>query len=501
MPTKIDRNSLVKYYQANINIALQRLAASGQKITSLAQAQPLMRQLASHPNLDRLTLNVPAGSVKFIDVRQTDPASLEQAKKVLLAGRVFNEEAFAGDATRIKKDDKGNPLPPGKYVMHDSKFFYTAKDLIKQANTVNLDLAADLKDDKAFMPMILGSLHLYKAAYEIYSLAKKSGKSDSEARESLKSQYRTVVLPEKYWEEAVNEIIDNNYYGFDPEKIMFLIQAQLPGFSLTDGQAVSDPSAPPKIWNHGSIKMQSAVPGEIFKAFRHTDGSIIRQTVEEAELQKIFARMDDAVSYNIEDMALIRTGEVADLTMIGVALAHKQQGCKFLMEIVAQNQANPQKGGFLAFDPETARPLMLETSMSGSLIDSSLKGQALEEQLRKISYINRNFNHTMDLPYIFQQIRLGLKAAETGTLSALKPEERLLGYTHAEVKDGFLYPQPPQGDINLFVPTVFIGRDPLPQIEGLKVLGNIPMALSALYQGSRQSGLAEFIATVKAKQI
>lgn len=499
------RAGLVEYYRQGTSTAIRGYErATGRKIgMQELKDSRIQRAIAAHPHIERMTLGVPERFVERVDLKAVDPRSIEMAQQLLLAGRVLGEGAFAGDASRIKKAPDSNPS--ARYVMHESKIFIGAQQLIDQAIEAKLidKVDADKRDASAYMPYGLGSLHLYKAAFEVYSLALSKGKTPEEAREILRNQVRVIVLPEAYADEAIAEVAKNNYYGFNPENMFFMIQAKLPGLNINEsGEVVVDKSAPKRIWNHGAMKGQYAVSGEVFRAFVAESGGVNRKPISDKELDSILERMYDTVSYSIEDMSLIETGQVSDLTMIGLAYAHKlSSNAQFLMEVVAQNMRDPQKGGFVAFDPEAAEALMLETSMAGSLIDLSMTGEELKAQLRKIEYLNRNFNHTMDVAGVVKRIRDMLNMAIEGTLSGMPLEQRILGFPHPELKDGYLYPQPPQGDLNMALRKVLAAKNPLPQISGLKVQSNIPSALTALYIGSRQNGLSQFIEDVLSRRI
>lgn len=489
---------LVKHYSKVCREAFERhTRATGRRIGMAELKIPsIQRAIAAHPDISRLTLNMPDEAILKVNLRDMSAEGMNRAKRVLLAGRQVSEEAIAGDATRIKKAPDTNP--EAAYLLHESKIFYTAADLLKQAiedKTID-KVPADQRDAGTYMPYSLGAIHMYKAAFEVYSLAKREGKTETEAIEALKSQVRIVVLPDSCWEEAVAEFYAHNYFGFKSENILFMIQPSLPGMTIRDdGEVVVDPAAPKKKYNHGSMKAQYAIPEQIFRATLNPDGSIASTYVSEREIAELFSRAEDMVSYSIEDMDMVRTGEVADLAMLSVALEQRDRGMEFLMEVVLQNMEIPQKGGFLTWDPVSQRALCLEVTMSGTLIDTSLSGEAGRAELRKIGYLNRNFNHTMDFASFLRKMREAL-VMQSGNL-----EGTMLGFGHPEIKEGFLFPQPPQGDMNLNLTTVFVAKTPLPVISGLKERKNIPAALAAMYAGASQEGFRRFIEDVQSEAI
>ena len=61
------------------------------------------------------------------------------------------------------------------------------------------------------------------------------------------------------------------------------------------------------------------------------------------------------------------------------------------------------------------------------------------------------------------------------------------------VKDGFLYFQPIQGDINFLVRTAFFRRRELRPIRSLKSPASLPLALNRMYAQDCQPGFREFV--------
>jgi len=60
------------------------------------------------------------------------------------------------------------------------------------------------------------------------------------------------------------------------------------------------------------------------------------------------------------------------------------------------------------------------------------------------------------------------------------------------VKEGFLYFQPVQGDINFLVKTAYFRRQELKPIRNLKNLAALPLAVNRCAAQARQPGFGEF---------
>ena len=169
----------------------------------------------------------------------------------------------------------------------------------------------------------------------------------------------------------------------------------------------------------------------------------------------------DKISYNIEDLDYL-TGSL-DLAGLGLALELGRQGYNMVMEVVANNPQKPQKGGMLAWDPQLARDVMVESFQLGNIAN------------REIHYLNRNFNHYPQ-PLMSWQ-RLG----ESGLPMPIA------------VKEGSLYFQPVQGDINFLVQTAFFRRRELRPIRSLKSPASLPLAVNRMLAQDRQPGFREFV--------
>jgi hypothetical protein len=60
------------------------------------------------------------------------------------------------------------------------------------------------------------------------------------------------------------------------------------------------------------------------------------------------------------------------------------------------------------------------------------------------------------------------------------------------VKEGYLYFQPVQGDINFLVQTAFFRRRELRPIRSLKSPASLPLAINRMFAQDRQPGFREF---------
>jgi hypothetical protein len=168
----------------------------------------------------------------------------------------------------------------------------------------------------------------------------------------------------------------------------------------------------------------------------------------------------DKISYNIEDLDYLT--ESLDYHGLGLALELGDQGYNMVMEVSANNPAKPQKGGMLAWDPELGQDVMIESFQLGDI------------ENRDIKFLNRNFNHYPSPSVCWGRIK------EQGLPMPIV------------VKEGFLYFQPVQGDINFLVKTAFFRRQEMRPIRNLKSPAALPLAINRMYAQDCQPGFKEF---------
>jgi hypothetical protein len=137
-----------------------------------------------------------------------------------------------------------------------------------------------------------------------------------------------------------------------------------------------------------------------------------------------------------------------------------------IMEVVNNDQENPQKGGMAAFDSLLGRNVMIEAFQLKGIKDHEIK------------YLNKNFNHYPE-PYESWSI---LK--EHGLNMPLS------------VKNGYIYFQPVQGDINFLVSAEFFRRKVLKPIKAWKSPATTPLAIKNMRMQDMQKGFKEYAESV-----
>ncbi|MDR1165887.1 MAG: hypothetical protein LBO66_08495 [Deltaproteobacteria bacterium] len=386
--------------------------------------------LNAYPGLE--TLSAPR-TVRVLEEEEGDLDA--EGRAAVLAGRVFWEHAAAGEATRLS-------LGP--------KFFLTPDFLLKEYQRAGLGPALPRRE---LLPLELGRRHLKQLVYEIRELALEAG----EDPQKVLNRQKTLFIASAEAMEAVQKQVLQDLYGLWPlPNIWFMTQASFYGLNKRGEKWDYDPVSPKRLHNHGAMLMQKAMDGQIYRF--NAAGELQRLSREE-HLGEL-AAFDNLVSYNIEDLDYLT--RALDFAALGLAARAKDEGYGFLMEVLSNNPERPIKGGCCAFDPALKRDVMIESFR--------LKGYRPED----IKFLNKNINHNLGPAQIYPILQ------EKGL------------FMPVSVKDGFLYFQPVQGDLNFILPTAFFRRQKMRPINCLKALGDIPAALEAMEAQDLQPGFPRF---------
>lgn len=441
----VDLRSREHYIASCVALAQEKLSRFG----SLAEIAAQELEINCYPRLEQLE------APHLIHLLSAEaPGSVRLAQEAVARGKVLFEHAAAGEGTRLF-------LGP-KY------FINLARDLslekiahlmsMEAGKAISPEVVAPLLEclPQDLLPLSLGTRHMLQMAFDLERLARELGESPSEL---LGRQNLLVIVGEERAAGVVKEFYQWHFYGFNPARVYFMVQESFHGINLRDGRFFYDKSSPRRLHNHGQMVMQQTMEQQLF-------------TLPGAPAwEKVFHSQDavgdwlqgfvNKISYNIEDLDYL-TGSL-DFHSLGLVLELGEKGFRMVMEVVANNPLKPQKGGMLAWDPEIERDVMIESFQLGDLPH------------RDIAFLNRNFNH---YPQPFESWR---RVRDEGLPMPVA------------VKDGFLYYQPVQGDINFLVPTAFFRRQEMPAIKNLKSPAALPLAINRMAAQDRQPGFREFV--------
>ena len=248
-----------------------------------------------------------------------------------------------------------------------------------------------------------------------------------------------------------------NFMGFNPQHFFFMVQPTFPALKIGPQGWDFDPNSPRRLHNHGQMALQKTMDNQIFCLTLNGNYRYLSRL----EFQKYLGEVADLVSYNIEDIGYLT--QALDYETLGVALHLGEQNYGMVMEIVPNNPNRPIKGGGCFFDAQLNREVVIE-------------GFRLKSQKGFPQFLNKNFNHYPHPDKVFNKLHCeGL-------------------FMPLAVKDGGLYFQPVQGDLNFLVKTAFMARRVSAPISCWKSSVDTPSALAAMQCQEQQSGFMKFAA-------
>lgn len=431
--------------------------------TCLALAQEKLSQFSSISEIaaqERLVNRYPRLEILEVPRRVliledgAGAARLSRAQAAVLRGEVLFEHAAAGEGTRLLLGPKYFlNLPRELSIPHLAHLLSqeSGQPVTPEAVAASLECPP-----QELLPLSLGTRHMLQLAFDLENLARRLGE---DPREVLRRQHLLLVISEEMLAHLEKEFYQWNFFGFRPSQVFFMVQKSYHGLSLKEGRFFYDRQSPRRLHNHGQMVMQQTLDRQLFSLSRDHPREGIYHPRE--AVAKWLQGFSDKISYNIEDLDYL-TGSL-DFAGLGLALELGQQGYRMVMEVVANNPQKPQKGGMLAWDPELSRDVMVESFQLGEMAPGD------------IHYLNRNFNHYP------QPVESWRQVGEAGLPLPIA------------VKDGFLYFQPVQGDINFLVKTTYLRRRELRPIRSLKSPASLPLAVNRMHAQDRQPGFREFL--------
>jgi len=371
----------------------------------------------------------------------------KRAVACVLEGKLFSEHAVAGEATRLGLGTKfllniARDLPAKKIaelMTIETGSLVTPEEVVEAAGS----------RPESLLPLSLGERHMLQFSWDIHKLSVEHG---ANPKEVLAKQKMLIVLNQKSAATITQGFIDSSFYGFSPENVLFMVQDSFHGITIKGCCAAYDHSTHKRLHNHGQIALQQTMDDQIFR-MTQSGG---KEFLTAGDYAEILSGMDDKVTYSIEDLSFLT--QSIDLDALGFALEEGEKGARMVMEIVANDPKNPQKGGLATFDQVLGRNVMIE-GFQLKTIDN-----------KDIVFLNKNFNHYPNPIDSWTEVaQIGLNMPVT-------------------MKKGHLYFQPVQGDINFLVKTSFFSREKRRVIKALKSGVNLPLAVEEIRRQGLQEG-------------
>ena len=272
---------------------------------------------------DIRTLNNFKSSVNFQPFRA-------QATKVLLDGNYVPQFIFAGAATRL-----------GRGEMYPLDIWDIAKEKQK------------IGESDGVYKIGMGPRQII--AYRM-ALEREAGKAGLDRKEVLLRQKMIFNINENVAETVLRDMQENNFYGFNRENILFIIQPIFLGMKLEGGQMTVAPESNAIPSGHGYATMQLKEKGQ---AFRLTAAGQREILTEQSALDTL---RDDMFigTHRINDLTRLTSDSIMDIDKLAMQMYELSRGNNVVAELVA----NPgkQKGGTALKNTQTGQSFLLETS-------------------------------------------------------------------------------------------------------------------------------------------
>jgi|GEM_PF-6684645 len=343
---------------------------------------------------------------------------LNQAENVLLEGKYVPQFIFAGKATRLNRG---------------AMYSLDVWDIAVEEGSIQ-------EDERSDFHLGMGPRQLLAYRMKLMGLAKKHGVN---AEEVLKRQYIVMNLNDEVESIAMDDLIKNNFYGFDPSKMMFLNQPEFSGYRIdSKGQLFQDEESPSLVYGHGDNAIQFAAEGEAYQISSQGQKEYLEKSVLEIIGDRYIG------THRVNDLTKWDLNTVVDVEKLALSLKLQDDGHRIVADLVANPKK--QKGG---------------TASNVGLIETlAVKGsKALTEFVAQEGKRGAPYN----------AFRLVYKA---DTLLQMLKTHRLNYYLR--VKDGFLYLESVTGDLTQFEDsnTAFVQKED-DLIHDFKNLQGVPEAL------------------------
>lgn len=319
---------------------------------------------------------------------------LKSAERTILEGNYVLRLLGAGKATRLNRG--------AMWAIDIGEVIEEGSDL-------------DVNQDYTFG---MGPRQLIAYRLLIESLAQRNGFDQMEA---LNNQKLIIHLNDEVESLALNDLLEQDFYGFNPNNIYFINQPEFLGYSLRYGMELeqSDVSKP-LVYGHGDNVAQLAAPNETYQIDRKGNKTYLSIDVLSLLGERYVA------THRINDMTKFTSGTVVDVEKLALSMHLQEQGSKVVIDLV--ENPNKQKGGTAIMNVSTGRKFLFEgLAAKGS--------EALTELINKLGDEGAPYNSFRDLH-------------RADTLRQLITTHDLKKYLR--VKDGYLYLESVTGDLTQF---------------------------------------------------
>ena len=384
---------------------------------------------------------------------------LSSAYLAHIKGLIMSEGHYAGLGTRLGLEKPKFCLTPSVLLESLMSFVERAKDPVNSADPIYQDLkklideAGGLERLKTKFDNLadfsIGERIFIQKLFEVYSIAIYFyGMNAHEVRSCIQKLKYKIIINEKAGESIIETFIKNHFFQLDPQNVIFMKQSGHPLLKVDEaGDLIPDDQLPPSLGNHGLIPFQSMLDRQWYRILpTKAGGYFAEEALRSADYVDFQKEIEIGLVESVEDTTQLRAAY--DHVFIGLIRKHgREEGFRMFMQIVAQKEINPQKGGFLG---------VIDGKKNG-IIESDY---APNLENKAIRLLNRNRNG------FYFPARVDKTIMESGMIADLHPT-LIINWkgNEAEVR---IDPKIPQGDRNLYVKTQYLQFLPVATIENLK---------------------------------
>jgi len=288
----------------------------------------------------------------------------EKALSLILDGKYGVEFFFAGAATRLRNSlervlgkERAQKLAGPMYFV----------DIWAIAEALGYKLP-----EYALKGVGMGPRQFLQLNTVLTQLALQAG---VEPREVLSKQKIILHINSGIEERVRRDLVEHNFYGFNPQNIIFVVQPVLPGFKIEKDQVIPVVESPKYPYGHGYAFQQLLTSGVSYYIDRENRATYLdRNALEFLENSGVeilaMGRINDLTKF---------TSQILDIDKISFALRLIEQGYNIVTEIVYNPQQ--QKGGFFFKDMQSGKQFFLE----GLSLNTPELEQRVEELREKVS--------------------------------------------------------------------------------------------------------------------
>ncbi|MFA5088109.1 MAG: glycogen/starch synthase, partial [Candidatus Omnitrophota bacterium] len=312
-------------------------------------------------------------AAKVFSIDDREPADRSQAIDSLLKGEWFIQKAAGGAATRMQKSLKalGIKLTDKDYRLWNLDIWQIALKMKEWADAQDLENVKDESLRKKILEyraievpayarhLSLGERHLAGLRDGVSALKQRCNLSD-EVVEQVRAKLKVVIQVNDDIQGDVEEaLIKNNFFGFEPENILFIKGGYGPVFivkKLMNAVKLLVNSLIYDTWNHGFAFLSFAwsQPYTLDKlGNRHYSAVSLFEHLKESGVKY-------GLTQRVNDLIALYPEQAMDVDIIDAFLTLREtQGCNVYYEMM-KNPAS-QKGGLgLTRDPTKTLMLLVE---------------------------------------------------------------------------------------------------------------------------------------------